>query len=294
MRIGVCSDMLRKVYRDERQAIARYAELGVSALDYSGYLHDGPDSIYLQDGWEEYAHSLRKAADESGIIFSQAHAPMLFYGDAPAVVQRKMEVTRRFFRVCEILGAPYLVIHPRMFPDGINGEKAEEYLSLNVEFYRELLPLAEKHRVSIALENMFGWDPAVKRLCRTTFSTIEEMLECARRLDSEWVCVCLDTGHSNIHRESPSLAARKLGGMLKCLHVHDNWSERDDHLVCGYGNIDWDAFLETLKEIGYQGEFSSEATSTSELLPPEAAETAVKLVADVSRALLERHGIPVE
>ena len=78
MRIGVCSDMLRKVYRDERQAIARYAELGVSALDYSGYLHDGPDSIYLQDGCEEYAHSLRKAADERGIIFSQPHAPMLF------------------------------------------------------------------------------------------------------------------------------------------------------------------------------------------------------------------------
>lgn len=294
MRIGISSECLMKKYHDERQAIRKYAELGITALDYSGFLHDGPDSVYLQDGWEDYARSLRETADECGIVFSQAHAPMLFYGDAPAVFQRKMEVTRRFFRVCEILGAPYLVIHPRMFPDGINGQKAEEYLSLNVEFYRSLLPLAEKHGVSIALENMFGWDPVVKRLCRTTFSTMEEILECARRLDSKWVVVCLDTGHANIHRESPAIAARKLGKYLKCLHVHDNWSVQDDHLVCGYGNIDWDEFLETLKEIGYDGEFSSEASCTATMLPNEVADTAVKLVADVSRALLTKHGIPVE
>ncbi|MGI5893014.1 MAG: sugar phosphate isomerase/epimerase family protein [Candidatus Merdivicinus sp.] len=294
MRIGISSECLMKRYRDERQAIRRYAELGISALDYSGFLHDGPDSIYLQDGWEEYAASLRRTADECGIIFSQAHAPMLAYGDAPAVTQRKMEVMRRFFHVCEILGAPYLVIHPRMFPDGINGQKAEEYLSLNVEFYRSLLPLAEKHHVCIALENMFARDPVVNRLCRTTFSTMEEILECANRLNSEYVAVCLDTGHSNIHRESPALAARKLGKRLKCLHVHDNWADRDDHLVCGYGNIDWDEFLEALKEIGYEGAFSSEASCTATFLPPEVAETAVKLIADVSRALLQRHGIPID
>ncbi len=294
MKIGVCSDCLMKKYPDEREAIRHYAALGVSALDYSGYNFDKPGNRYLQPDWEDYARSVKQAADESGIVFSQVHAPMLFYEDSPEIYEAKMETTRRMFRVCEILESPYLVIHPKMFADGINGENAEKYLSVNVEFYRELLPLAEKHKVTIALENMFGWDPVVNRICRTTFSTMEEILECIRRLDSPWVAVCLDTGHVNILRESPALAARKLGKHLKLLHVHDNYAVNDDHQVCGYGNIDWDAFLEALKEIGYDGEFSSEATCTPHLVPASAAETAVKLIADVSRDLLTRHGISAE
>ncbi len=294
MKIGIGSDCLAKLYPDEREAVRNYAKLGISALDYSGYNHGGPDSLYLRDGWEDYAYSLREAADQSGVVFSQAHAPMLSYTDAPAVYQGKIEITKRMFRMCEILGAPYLVVHPRMFRDGINGEKAEEYLDLNVEFYRSLLPYAEKHHVSIALENMFGWDPKVSRICRTTFSTMEEILECIRRLDSEWVVACLDTGHANLLRESPALAARKLGKHLKCLHVHDNWAVQDDHLACGFGLIDWDEFIEALKEIGYSGEFSSEASNMTYLLPPEAAETAVRLTGEISRALLTRHGIAAE
>lgn len=294
MRIGVCSDCLMEKYPDELEAIRKYRELGVTALDYSGYHYSNPGNRYLQPDWEDYARSLRQAADESGIVFCQAHAPMLSYLDTPESREIKMEVTRRMFRVCEIIGSPYLVIHPRMFADGINGEKRDEYVAANVEFYREFLPLAEKHHVSIALENMFDWDPKVRRICRTTFSTMEEMMECAEQLDSPWVCVCLDTGHANILRESPALAARKLGRTLKLLHVHDNWAVNDDHLVCGYGIIDWDEFLEALKEIGYQGDFSSEATNTVHLLPPEAAEQAVRLIAEVSRALLQKHGIPIE
>ena len=294
MKIGVCSDCLMKKYPDERDAIRHYAALGVSALDYSGYNYDRPGNLYLQPGWEDYARSLKEAAEESGIIFSQVHAPMLSYMDTPEVFEAKMETTRRMFRLCEILESPYLVIHPRMFANGINGERAEEYLSLNVDFYREFLPLAEKHKVTIALENMFGWDPVVNRICRTTFSTMEEILECIRRLNSPWTAVCLDTGHVNILRESPALAARKLGKHLKLLHVHDNYAVNDDHQVCGYGNIDWDAFVEALKEIGYDGEFSSEATSACHLLPAASAETAVKLQADVMRDLLTRHGISCE
>lgn len=294
MRIGITSDCLMRRYPDERQALAKYAELGITALDYSGYCFNGPDSLYLQPGWEEHAFSLREEADRLGIIYSQVHAPMLSYADRPEMTERKLEVTRRMFRLCEILGAPYLVIHPKMFADGINGEHQEKYLSVNVEFYKSLLPLAEKHQVRIGLENMFGWDPKVRRICRTTFSTMEEILECIHRLDSDWAVVCLDTGHINILRESPAIAARKLGSHLKLLHVHDNYGIDDDHLACGYGIIDWDEFIETLKDIGYDGEFSSEATGMIEALPEELAEQGVRLIGDISRTLLARHGVPVE
>lgn len=294
MRIGITTDCLMRNYPDDRDAVAVYASQGITALDYSGFCHDGPDSIYLKPGWEDYAFSLKETAERCGIVYSQVHAPMLFYGDRSEVAQRKLEITRRMFRLCEILGAPYLVIHPKMFPDGINGENQEKYLALNVEFYKSLLPLAEKYRVSIGLENMFGWDPQVNRICRTTFSTMEEILECMHRLNSDWTAVCLDTGHVNLLRESPAIAARKLGGSLRLLHVHDNYGINDDHLACGYGIINWGEFLEALKDIGYSGEFSSEAGNTVHSLPKELSKQGVRLVGDISRVLLARHGIQAE
>lgn len=294
MRIGITSDCLMWICPDEHEALAKYAKLGITALDYSGYCHDGPNSRYLQPDWEEYAYSLREEADRLGIIYSQVHAPMLSYHDQPETAARKLKITCRMFRLCEILGAPYLVVHPKMFADGINGEHQEKYLAVNVEFYKSLLPLAAKHKVAVALENMFGWDPQVSRICRTTFSTMEEILECIHRLNSDWATVCLDTGHVNLLRESPAIAARKLGSHLKLLHVHDNYGIDDNHLACGYGIIDWDGFIETLKEIGYTGEFSSEATGAIDALPRELSEQGVRLVGDISRAFLARHGIPAE
>lgn len=62
----------------------------------------------------------------------------------------------------------------------------------------------------------------------------------------------------------------------------------------GFGNIDWDAFIEALKEIGYDGCFSSEALNMGLLVPDEAADTAVRLTAEISRALLVKHGISVD
>lgn len=297
MKLGICTKALVRKLEDEIPAIKRFADAGFTAMDYNydgNGVHDGEDSIYLKDGWKEYAMKVRKAADEAGMIFSQVHAPAISYMDSEDTLARKIELTKRAFRVSEILGAPYMVIHPRMFADGINGEHGEEYLALNVEFYKEFLPYAEKTGVSIALENMFDWDPKVQRLCRTTFSTMEEMLECKRRLNSDLVVICLDTGHSNIHRESPALAAGKLGSNLKCLHVHDNWGIADYHLACGYGNIEWDPFIEKLKEIGFNGCFSSEAAGMVQRAAEDAKDMALRLIAENNRALLEKHGIQVE
>lgn len=289
MKIGMATAAICRQFPDERDAIRQYAEIGFDALDYAGYHHDGENSVYLKENWEDYARSLRETADACGIVFSQVHAPMLGEPGVEPAEERKMEVTRRCFRICEILGAPYLVIHPRMFHDGINGRNAEKYLAYNVDYYRQFIPLAEKHGVIIGLENMFGWDPEINAICPTTFSTMEEILECMRRLDSDRFAVCLDTGHVNLLGESPASAARKLGSSLKLLHVHDNYGRSDDHMACGYGNIDWDAFLTVLKEIKYDGVFSSEANGMGSYCHPEASCTAIRLVYETSRALLKQH-----
>ena len=289
MKIGMATASICRQFPDERDEIRQYAEIGFEALDYAGYYHDGADSVYLKEGWEDYARSLRETADACGLVFSQVHAPMLGEPGVEPAEERKMEVTRRCFQLCEILGAPYLVIHPRLFRDAAGGRNAEKYLTYNVDYYRQFIPLAEKHGVVIGLENMFGWDAETNMPCPTTFSTMEEILECMRRLDSDRFTVCLDTGHVNLLGETPAAAARKLGSRLKLLHVHDNHGRYDEHMACGYGTIDWEAFLAALRGLGYRGVFSAEAGGMAVNCPPEAGYTAMKLTYEISHALLKQH-----
>lgn len=291
MKIGIDTGTICNKVPDEREAIRRYADIGFDALDYGYCAHVGEDSVFLKEDWEEYADSLARTARECGILFSQAHAPMYSWRNTPEDIRRLDELTRRAFRVCEIIGAPYLVIHPRMKPDCINGENAQRDLMANVQWYRTLLPLAKKHHVKIALENMFGWDPLVSRNCRTTFSTCEEMLECIRLLDSEDVVVCLDTGHSHLVRQPLAQEARLLGKHLKLLHVHDNCGFNDEHLAPGYGSIPWPEFLSALRDIGYDGVFSAETFRMGTAVPAEASVQAIKLVYAILDSLLRENGL---
>lgn len=290
MKIGIGTDTIANQIPDERDAIRKYAELGFEALDYSGYRHAYPDSIYLKEDWRDYAHSLRKAADESGICFSQVHAPMC----GPYEIDNdnyKMEITRRCFELCEILGAPYLVVHPACFLDNLYGQNLEHTFEYNLKFYRSLIPFAEKHNVVIGLENMFAVDPHKEKLtlCKTFFSTMEDIIAFMDAIGTDRFGVCLDTGHYHITCGQPAEAVRKLGSRLKLLHVHDNRGWEDDHMAPFFGHVDWADFMAALKEVGYTGAFSSEATSMGEQVPASCAILGAQLTLNIHKALLEKY-----
>ena len=46
---------------------------------------------------------------------------------------------------------------------------------------------------------------------------------------------------------------RKMGSLLKCTHIHDNNGKSDQHLMPFYGTIDWKAYIDVMREIGYDG-----------------------------------------
>ena len=52
MKIGIGSDTITPQFADEREAVRQYAKFGFETLDYSGYRHDGENSIYLRPDWE--------------------------------------------------------------------------------------------------------------------------------------------------------------------------------------------------------------------------------------------------
>ena len=78
---------------------------------------------------------------------------------------------------------------------------------------------------------------------------------------------CLDTGHANINGISAAHMVKVLNQHLKVLHVHDNYAALDQHLLCGYGTIDWNAFSQSLHDIRFDGVISLETSAMCTPLP---------------------------
>lgn len=272
-RVGTTSDL----YMDtsdkfgkslpEAEAVKRLAKVGFEALDYGIFWHQDKKSPLWKPDWRSYVQNIAEAAKESGIVFSQAHAPM--FNRLGPDGDEMFDFTLRSFEIAQILGAPYLVVHPQFWGDSIYGNNHDELLAYNLKFYASLLDASAKTGVKIALENMFGYDPEKDKLCPTYFSYMADILELLDRTEGrEQFVVCLDVGHANIiGEESVSDCIRKLDKNLKLLHLHDNFGKNDDHMPPFNGNIDWKDTIHALREVDYDGVLSLEAQSLCHRMP---------------------------
>ena len=86
-------------------------------------------------------------------------------------------------------------------------------------------------------------------------------------MNSDVFVACLDTGHANINGISAAHMVKVLNQHLKVLHVHDNYAALDQHLLCGYGTIDWNAFSQSLHDIRFDGVISLETSAMCTHLP---------------------------
>lgn len=272
----------------ESEAVKRLAKTGFDALDFGIFWHQNPKGKFWDENWRDYAKELAEAAESAGIVFSQAHAPMFNNLDPNA--KPMYDLTLKSFEIAQIIGAPYLVVHPQFWSDSNYGNNHDKVLKYNLEFYASLLDISAKTGVKIALENMFGYDPQKDALCPTYFSYMEEILEFLDYTDArEQFAVCLDTGHANIiGKDSISDCIRKLDKDLKLLHIHDNFGNSDDHMPPFNGNIDWKDTIHALRETDYDGVLSLEAQSLCFRMPTQDIEVlqgAVDLTYQIVRHL---------
>ena len=66
-----------------------------------------------------------------------------------------------------------------------------------------------------------------------------------------------------------------LGKHIKCLHIHDNNGERDQHMYPFLGTLDMDSLVAGLKKIGYDGYFTLEAANI--LRPSSVSDSCFKM-----------------
>lgn len=253
-------------YCGDEKAAQMAKAAGFEGVDYDiCIMEKGTDDIWHSDAYAEEAKRIREIFESAGVPIRQTHAPFRFtkWTDKEYFEGFIMPTMKRAVEVSALLGAKVVVAHPLHFMKYAGNE--EEIFEMNMKYYRELIPIAERMGIKVAVENMFQWDDLRNLPAHDTCSRIDEFIRYVDTLDSEYIVACLDVGHVGLPRPDGLESwdfVRALGhDRLKSLHIHDNDYKNDQHQLPYQGRIDWDKVTQALGEIDYDGDFTYEISS---------------------------------
>ncbi len=255
--------------------------------EFDGCIYNGSDEEIL-----EFFRPYKEAAEKHGVAFCQAHAPFpSWVKDKPVTNEYMIRVFEKCLMVCAYLNCPYLIVHP-FFPGYNETLTSEEEWNLNIESYSRLIPAIKKYGVTVCLENMF----TVSR--RKVYAAIcENPDEVNRYIDTlnniageKCFAFCLDTGHALLVGLEIRTLINKLGHRIETLHIHDNDGWDDQHLTPYMGILDWNRFIEGMRDIGYKGALSFESVSTFRAFDPELMPNILSLMGATGRMFARRIG----
>ncbi|MGV8056471.1 MAG: sugar phosphate isomerase/epimerase family protein [Smithellaceae bacterium] len=129
----------------------------------------------------------------------------------------------------------------------------EEWLENSAATWLELIDLIRRTGSVIALENVYEREPSILR----------RLFE---RLNSDYICFCLDTGHFNVFaRTALNVWLEELGQYLGHLHLHDNHGKFDEHLPVGNGTFPFAELFQILQDIKARPSITLEAHTQADL-----------------------------
>ncbi len=304
LKVGVQSGGFMNVLTNDREYLEErfrtLSECGIESVDYgiNRFVQGKFVSLgEIDDFWDkdmdeiyEYFKPTKEAAEKYNISFGQSHAVFPFY-----VPERDDKINdyliksiEKNMEICEYLNCPMIVVHSHR-----SNESEDEDFEISIELYKKLIPAAKKHGIKICLENGFRvWEN--RGLDGGQCSTAEEALRYINALNDiageEIFGFCLDTGHANVLKKDIKAYIKKLGKHLLCLHIHDNYELFDAHLfpytqLCpGFGkSVDWEKFIEGLREINYRGDLSFECFKGLSILPEELRVDGIKFLAAIGK-----------
>ena len=245
--------------------IPLYAECGYKALDLNFCEIMNPGSILNTERAWEYIGTLKKEKDEHGLEYIQAHAP--YPQDYTALSEREQEESDaailRSMDYAAALGIPHIVVHPiRCSVEG------------NIRYFSSLIE-RQKKPIVIAIENMET---------RNEIWNAEDLAAIASAL-SPMAGICLDTGHAHIAGADIPEFIRTAGDLLLGTHIADNNEKEDQHLLPGFGTIDWESVMKALKE-NYGGYLNYECMYFARHLPSSFSRTVINLSLSIGDWLL--------
>ena len=123
--------------------------------------------------------------------------------------------------------------------------------------FDQLVPVAEKHRVYMAIEGVWGM------LTHDYYSTLPLM----NRYESEYMAITMDPSHGNLWRNDIPWVVRQWNKRIKHAHLKDSVGtpgydgESFIFPLLGEGQVDWPGYFSAMREIGYSGYYIVEFES---------------------------------
>jgi sugar phosphate isomerase/epimerase len=252
-------------------AVARLAAIGYRGVEIMADVpHAWP--AYLLP---EQKQAIRDALAKHSLSISNVNAFMMHAVDDPRQKYwhpswiepdphyRRIRInhTKRALTLAKELGAPNITTEPG---GPVEGRSWNECLNLFVEMLKPVVEHAEKEQVMLLVE------PEPDLLIETA----DQYLEFASKLSSPYLGLNFDIGHSFCVKDDPPATIRRLGHLIRHVHLEDIAATRvHHHLIPGEGVIDFAATLGALKEVGYDGWVTIELYTCHEN-PDHAAKTA--------------------
>ncbi len=267
----------------ERRALELIAKAGFDAFDFSMGLmtaYNGDTNTVTaaehplgSANYAAFAKEIAHIGRELGLTCNQSHAPY------PAYAHGMMPYFRRAIECTAIAGGQVCVIHPD------NYKSAEE----NAEMYLELLPFAKECGVRIATENMWNWDEERDEALPAACSHHSDFLRHIELVNDPYFVACVDVGHAEMRGLSTSAVdmIRTLGHHVAALHLHDNDRHYDNHAVPFSRDLDFDAIVRALADVGYGGDITLEANRHLAAYSDEALGDGLMEMAAAARRLAE-------
>ena len=252
------SFLLNYLSRQRGTKEPRSIEESAKLLRAAGFRYADYTPDFMGENHIENAKRDLEVLTSAGITVEQTHAPFNRY-----CTYDKMDFKRLYmnaFEVSKEIQAKYVVVHADEYRT-VDRYDPEEACRQAYEFLAPFVEYAEKNSMTVAIENVFddGKWPMFDGKSRFTSRT-GELIEIIERFGTPFVRCCWDFGHAKCAFGTDGMldALKQVSRYLVCTHVHDNYYGKDLHLLPFLGDIDWEAHMSYLREIGYEGKFSFE------------------------------------
>lgn len=192
--------------------------------------------------WSIHGSHGKNKVSEVGAPFVETRKDFL----SPVEWQRLagLDLIRNRLELAQRIGSPNVVMHVDLDEAALRDpeENAAFYALLHRSF-DEIADDCVRSGVRIAVENLNA-------------APMERTLEMYERLferhPAEVVGLCYDCGHAELSEPGGFRILEQFGERLISTHLHDNRSVRDDHLLPGDGNIDWDRLIDLIAATPYE------------------------------------------
>ena len=172
----------------------------------------------------------------------------------PEIRKANIDYYKKLIDFAQEYGSEWITLHLGPYlAYCFSKEQALDSLILSLS---ELVKYAEEKKIILAIENFRNSrkDPYPYFQLGTDIVEFEKIFS---EINSDSLKMCFDIGHANITGNLFDYI-KKFKDKIHLIHVHDNFGERDEHLVCGKGNINWKKFAYELNQAGFKGRLIEE------------------------------------